>query len=190
MKIPKKTTKKKKKNLTFKFANSKPSIFGIKLMVNKMYNVPHPLTYLSMSKLQIVFSPAAPDVIPKNVKGVGTWRNNMEISWEVTNFLKCFNLQRELLSSPITPCVPSLLHGESGMDHTWNIWCGGEGEIPGRSGKTPPQSGWSITFMTQIHSPPMRSKSRQLMTLGLDQSHLWSLVILGKTVSTVCCFLT
>lgn len=29
------------------------------------------------------FSFTAPDVIPKNVKGVGTWRNNMEISWEV-----------------------------------------------------------------------------------------------------------
>lgn len=29
------------------------------------------------------FSSTAPDVIPKNVKGVGTWRNNMEISWEV-----------------------------------------------------------------------------------------------------------
>uniref|UniRef100_A0A8D3A556 Neurofascin-like n=1 Tax=Scophthalmus maximus TaxID=52904 RepID=A0A8D3A556_SCOMX len=28
------------------------------------------------------FSCTAPDVIPKNVKGVGTWRNNMEISWE------------------------------------------------------------------------------------------------------------
>lgn len=27
---------------------------------------------------------SAPDVIPKNLKGVGTWRNNMEISWEVT----------------------------------------------------------------------------------------------------------
>uniref|UniRef100_A0A8C6VX62 Neural cell adhesion molecule L1 n=1 Tax=Nothobranchius furzeri TaxID=105023 RepID=A0A8C6VX62_NOTFU len=27
-------------------------------------------------------SGAPPDVIPKNVKGVGTWRNNMEISWE------------------------------------------------------------------------------------------------------------
>lgn len=32
----------------------------------------------------IVFSCTAPDVIPKNLKGVGTWRNNMEISWEVT----------------------------------------------------------------------------------------------------------
>uniref|UniRef100_A0A8C6VXE9 Neurofascin n=1 Tax=Nothobranchius furzeri TaxID=105023 RepID=A0A8C6VXE9_NOTFU len=29
------------------------------------------------------FQSSAPDVIPKNVKGVGTWRNNMEISWEV-----------------------------------------------------------------------------------------------------------
>uniref|UniRef100_A0AAQ4QPU1 Neurofascin n=1 Tax=Gasterosteus aculeatus aculeatus TaxID=481459 RepID=A0AAQ4QPU1_GASAC len=28
------------------------------------------------------FQSSAPDVIPKNVKGVGTWRNNMEISWE------------------------------------------------------------------------------------------------------------
>uniref|UniRef100_A0A3B5M261 Neural cell adhesion molecule L1 n=1 Tax=Xiphophorus couchianus TaxID=32473 RepID=A0A3B5M261_9TELE len=27
-------------------------------------------------------SGAPPDVIPKNLKGVGTWRNNMEISWE------------------------------------------------------------------------------------------------------------
>ncbi|KAF7667434.1 hypothetical protein LDENG_00060350 [Lucifuga dentata] len=27
-------------------------------------------------------SGAPPDAIPKNVKGVGTWRNNMEISWE------------------------------------------------------------------------------------------------------------
>ncbi|XP_029973838.1 neurofascin [Salarias fasciatus] len=27
-------------------------------------------------------SGAPPDVVPKNVKGVGTWRNNMEISWE------------------------------------------------------------------------------------------------------------
>ncbi|XP_061591466.1 neurofascin isoform X2 [Cololabis saira] len=27
-------------------------------------------------------SGAPPDIIPKNVKGVGTWRNNMEISWE------------------------------------------------------------------------------------------------------------
>uniref|UniRef100_A0A3Q4H5F9 Neurofascin n=1 Tax=Neolamprologus brichardi TaxID=32507 RepID=A0A3Q4H5F9_NEOBR len=25
----------------------------------------------------------SPDIIPKNLKGVGTWRNNMEISWEV-----------------------------------------------------------------------------------------------------------
>uniref|UniRef100_A0A3Q3FAY1 Neural cell adhesion molecule L1 n=1 Tax=Labrus bergylta TaxID=56723 RepID=A0A3Q3FAY1_9LABR len=28
------------------------------------------------------FQSSAPDVIPKNLKGVGTWRNNMEISWE------------------------------------------------------------------------------------------------------------
>uniref|UniRef100_A0A3Q3AAE9 Neurofascin n=1 Tax=Kryptolebias marmoratus TaxID=37003 RepID=A0A3Q3AAE9_KRYMA len=28
------------------------------------------------------FSYTAPDVIPRNLKGVGTWRNNMEISWE------------------------------------------------------------------------------------------------------------
>uniref|UniRef100_A0A3B5M482 Neural cell adhesion molecule L1 n=1 Tax=Xiphophorus couchianus TaxID=32473 RepID=A0A3B5M482_9TELE len=28
------------------------------------------------------FQTSAPDVIPKNLKGVGTWRNNMEISWE------------------------------------------------------------------------------------------------------------
>lgn len=36
------------------------------------------------------FSYTAPDVIPKNVKGVGTWRNNMEISWEVgeTKYIK------------------------------------------------------------------------------------------------------
>uniref|UniRef100_A0A668UKT1 Neurofascin n=1 Tax=Oreochromis aureus TaxID=47969 RepID=A0A668UKT1_OREAU len=27
-------------------------------------------------------SGAPPDIIPKNLKGVGTWRNNMEISWE------------------------------------------------------------------------------------------------------------
>lgn len=32
----------------------------------------------------IAFLCTAPDVIPKNLKGVGTWRNNMEISWEVT----------------------------------------------------------------------------------------------------------
>lgn len=33
----------------------------------------------------------APDIIPKNLKGVGTWRNNMEISWEVKNtiYLAC-----------------------------------------------------------------------------------------------------
>uniref|UniRef100_A0A669C0X5 Neural cell adhesion molecule L1 n=1 Tax=Oreochromis niloticus TaxID=8128 RepID=A0A669C0X5_ORENI len=28
------------------------------------------------------FQTSAPDIIPKNLKGVGTWRNNMEISWE------------------------------------------------------------------------------------------------------------
>uniref|UniRef100_A0A8C4FB81 Neural cell adhesion molecule L1 n=1 Tax=Dicentrarchus labrax TaxID=13489 RepID=A0A8C4FB81_DICLA len=28
------------------------------------------------------FQSSAPDIIPKNLKGVGTWRNNMEISWE------------------------------------------------------------------------------------------------------------
>uniref|UniRef100_A0A674CJW2 Neural cell adhesion molecule L1 n=1 Tax=Salmo trutta TaxID=8032 RepID=A0A674CJW2_SALTR len=28
---------------------------------------------------------APPDTIPKNIKGVGTWRNNMEISWEALN---------------------------------------------------------------------------------------------------------
>uniref|UniRef100_A0A8C8A588 Neurofascin n=1 Tax=Oryzias sinensis TaxID=183150 RepID=A0A8C8A588_9TELE len=37
---------------------------------------------LSPSKIISGVSFTAPDVIPKNVKGVGTWRNNMEISWE------------------------------------------------------------------------------------------------------------
>ncbi|XP_072305202.1 neurofascin [Eucyclogobius newberryi] len=31
-------------------------------------------------------SGAPPDVIPKNLKGVGTWRNNMEISWEPLSY--------------------------------------------------------------------------------------------------------
>ncbi|XP_060930792.1 neurofascin [Limanda limanda] len=31
-------------------------------------------------------SGAPPDVIPKNLKGVGTWRNNMEISWEALTY--------------------------------------------------------------------------------------------------------
>uniref|UniRef100_A0A3Q1J5G3 Neural cell adhesion molecule L1 n=1 Tax=Anabas testudineus TaxID=64144 RepID=A0A3Q1J5G3_ANATE len=34
------------------------------------------------SRPSMRFQSSAPDVIPKNVKGVGTWRNNMEISWE------------------------------------------------------------------------------------------------------------
>uniref|UniRef100_A0A3B4VEW3 Neural cell adhesion molecule L1 n=1 Tax=Seriola dumerili TaxID=41447 RepID=A0A3B4VEW3_SERDU len=34
------------------------------------------------SRPSMRFQTSAPDVIPKNVKGVGTWRNNMEISWE------------------------------------------------------------------------------------------------------------
>ncbi|XP_023812528.1 neurofascin isoform X1 [Oryzias latipes] len=36
----------------------------------------------SRSSARFQTSGAPPDVIPKNVKGVGTWRNNMEISWE------------------------------------------------------------------------------------------------------------
>uniref|UniRef100_A0A3B4AIR3 Neurofascin n=1 Tax=Periophthalmus magnuspinnatus TaxID=409849 RepID=A0A3B4AIR3_9GOBI len=32
------------------------------------------------------FQSSAPDVIPKNLKGVGTWRNNMEISWEPLSY--------------------------------------------------------------------------------------------------------
>ncbi|KAK5863915.1 hypothetical protein PBY51_000902 [Eleginops maclovinus] len=31
-------------------------------------------------------SGAPPDIVPKNVKGVGTWRNNMEISWEPLSY--------------------------------------------------------------------------------------------------------
>ncbi|XP_033943851.1 neurofascin [Pseudochaenichthys georgianus] len=31
-------------------------------------------------------SGAPPDIVPKNVKGVGTWRNNMEISWESLSY--------------------------------------------------------------------------------------------------------
>lgn len=41
-------------------------------------------TALLMFKI-IVFICTAPDAIPKNLKGVGTWRNNMEISWEVSS---------------------------------------------------------------------------------------------------------
>ncbi|XP_071333017.1 neurofascin [Trachinotus anak] len=36
----------------------------------------------SRPSMRFQTSGAPPDVIPKNVKGVGTWRNNMEISWE------------------------------------------------------------------------------------------------------------
>ncbi|XP_041802726.1 neurofascin-like [Chelmon rostratus] len=36
----------------------------------------------SRPSMRFQSSGAPPDVIPKNVKGVGTWRNNMEISWE------------------------------------------------------------------------------------------------------------
>ncbi|KAM3872001.1 neurofascin [Diretmus argenteus] len=36
----------------------------------------------SRPSMRFQTSGAPPDVIPKNIKGVGTWRNNMEISWE------------------------------------------------------------------------------------------------------------
>ncbi|XP_061703153.1 neurofascin isoform X2 [Syngnathoides biaculeatus] len=36
----------------------------------------------SRPSMRFQTSGAPPDVIPKNVKGVGTWTNNMEISWE------------------------------------------------------------------------------------------------------------
>ncbi|XP_061759174.1 neurofascin-like [Nerophis ophidion] len=36
----------------------------------------------SRPSMRFQTSGAPPDVIPKNLKGVGTWRNNMEISWE------------------------------------------------------------------------------------------------------------
>uniref|UniRef100_A0A8C2ZV88 Neural cell adhesion molecule L1 n=1 Tax=Cyclopterus lumpus TaxID=8103 RepID=A0A8C2ZV88_CYCLU len=36
----------------------------------------------SRPSMRFQSSGAPPDIIPKNVKGVGTWRNNMEISWE------------------------------------------------------------------------------------------------------------
>ncbi|XP_076022370.1 neurofascin [Genypterus blacodes] len=36
----------------------------------------------SRPSMRFQTSGAPPDAIPKNVKGVGTWRNNMEISWE------------------------------------------------------------------------------------------------------------
>lgn len=39
---------------------------------------------LFLCSRSLFFFCSAPDAIPKNLKGVGTWRNNMEISWEVT----------------------------------------------------------------------------------------------------------
>ncbi|XP_062315373.1 neurofascin isoform X1 [Osmerus eperlanus] len=39
----------------------------------------------SRSSMRFQTSGAPPDAIPKNIKGVGTWRNNMEISWEPLN---------------------------------------------------------------------------------------------------------
>ncbi|MEQ2257967.1 hypothetical protein XENORESO_020563 [Xenotaenia resolanae] len=41
-----------------------------------------PFTYYEFRVIAINEIGSTPDVIPKNVKGVGTWRNNMEISWE------------------------------------------------------------------------------------------------------------
>ncbi|XP_077585794.1 neurofascin isoform X2 [Stigmatopora nigra] len=40
----------------------------------------------SRPSMRFQTSGAPPDVIPKNVKGVGTWRNNMEISWEPVSY--------------------------------------------------------------------------------------------------------
>ncbi|XP_033825566.1 neurofascin-like [Periophthalmus magnuspinnatus] len=40
----------------------------------------------SRSSSRFQSSGAPPDVIPKNLKGVGTWRNNMEISWEPLSY--------------------------------------------------------------------------------------------------------
>lgn len=62
----------------------------------------------------------APDVIPKNLKGVGTWRNNMEISWEVRE-TKCIHSylsdcsKTEFLQKLVTLCSQPL---------TWREWNG------------------------------------------------------------------
>ncbi|XP_075897873.1 neurofascin [Nelusetta ayraudi] len=40
----------------------------------------------SRPSMRFQSSGAPPDAIPKNLKGVGTWRNNMEISWEPVSY--------------------------------------------------------------------------------------------------------
>ncbi|XP_029013317.1 neurofascin isoform X2 [Betta splendens] len=40
----------------------------------------------SRPSMRFQSSGAPPDVIPKNLKGIGTWRNNMEISWEPLSY--------------------------------------------------------------------------------------------------------
>lgn len=141
----------------------------------------------------------APDVIPKNLKGVGTWRNNMEISWEVTGtkltywkkfehvpiYPDCWMLSIKLKSTYGGHCdrAVSLWPTESGMGPTWSIWCGGEGETPERSGKTPPPNGWDTISTIRIPSLLMRSKFKPSMILGWVQSLLLSSVTREKTVS-------
>ncbi|KAF3697150.1 Neurofascin Precursor [Channa argus] len=40
----------------------------------------------SRPSMRFQTSGAPPDVVPKNLKGVGTWRNNMQISWEPLSY--------------------------------------------------------------------------------------------------------
>lgn len=79
--------------------------------------------------------------------------------------------------------VFSLWPTESGTGPTWSTWCGGEGEIPERSGRTRPLNGWNTTSTMPIPSLRMRSKSRPSTTSGWVQSLLLSLATLEKTVS-------
>lgn len=73
---------------------------------------------------------------------------------------------------------------ESGTGQSSATWCGGEEEIPERSGKiTQPTGGAVTSSMRRTPSRPMRLKYRPSITLVLDQNLLWSLDTQERTVS-------
>lgn len=72
------------------------------------------------------------------------------------------------------------------MAQTWNIICGGDKRTQGRIGIMWPRRNPNMSSTTQEPMCLMRSKSRPGMILDRDQSPLWSLDTLARTVSTRC----
>lgn len=101
-------------------------------------NILHYVSFYAEEKQ--VFNPknvvlSAPDVIPKNLKGVGTWRNNMEISWEVPSMpsdtlLKFFDVKyaRAAFAVPLDaggfpPCAQPLAYKDWNGPHLkYLVW--------------------------------------------------------------------